>query len=541
MQSNNGIKKRVLHFYLQAHFYEEETDKVMTFINKIVIETENTIMTANEAEGKFCCRDIIVEMREDEGGIKCYVTAQETPVSYVQLYFKKEFSDNALLLGDAWERSYGELGWQKQPYSGIMPWYFFAKDNAKTYAYGVKVRPSAMCAWQVEKDEICLILDVCNGTKGVKLNGRRLLAAEIVSSEYNTDVFSACKAFCKVMCNDGIFPKKPVYGGNNWYYAYGASSQEEIVRDAEVVAKLSEGLENRPFMVVDAGWEKNTLAGPWNELKASYKDMAQLAQDIRALNVRPGCWIRPLYYVGVEFPESWVLRHMRFAEQEGVVLDVTVKDAREYVMKNICAVKEWGYELLKHDFSTMDFFGGYAFEFEDFMTRKKEAWSFFDQTCTNAEIIVEFYQDIRKAAEGLIILGCNTLSHLSAGLVEIQRIGDDTSGVEWNRTKKMGINTLAFRLCQHNAFYAVDADCVGITKNIDWQQNVQWLELVANSGTPLFFSLSPDSYTDEIFEALRSAMVINAKQADVCEPVSWLETKTPEKWKINGEMKEFRW
>ena len=102
----------------------------MTFINKIVIETENTIMTANEAEGKFCCRDIIVEMREDEGGIKCYVTAQETPVSYVQLYFKKEFSDNALLLGDAWERSYGELGWQKQPYSGIMPWYFFEIGRA---------------------------------------------------------------------------------------------------------------------------------------------------------------------------------------------------------------------------------------------------------------------------------------------------------------------------------------------------------------------------------------------------------------------------
>ena len=46
----------------------------MTFINKVVIETENTIMTANEAEGKFCCRDIIVEMGEDEDGIKCYVT-----------------------------------------------------------------------------------------------------------------------------------------------------------------------------------------------------------------------------------------------------------------------------------------------------------------------------------------------------------------------------------------------------------------------------------------------------------------------------------
>ena len=513
----------------------------MQFINKIVVELENETVIAEKVGNTFFCRDISIEMCEEKGSLVPYVTAQETPVSYVRLYFKKEFSDNALLFGDTWERSYGDLEWQKQPYARIMPWYFFANEGTKTFAYGVKVRPASMCAWTVENDEICLILDVCNGSKGVQLDGRKLRAAEIVSDEYTTDVFSACKAFCRLMCTDGIFPEKPVYGGNNWYYAYGESSQEEIVRDAEMIAKLSEGLENRPFMIVDAGWEKNTLAGPWNELKASFKDMKQLAQDIRAVNVRPGCWVRPLYYVGVEFPEAWVLRHMEFADQEGVVLDVTVKEAREYVMKNICAIKEWGYELLKHDFSTMDFFEGYAFQFDDFMSRNKKEWSFFDKTHTNAEIILGFYQDIRKAADGMIIIGCNTLSHLCAGLVEIQRIGDDTSGVEWERTTKMGVNTLAFRLCQHNVFYTIDADCVGITKKIDWKQNAQWLELVANSATPLFISLSPDSYTDEILKALRSAMVVGAKQTDDCEPMDWLETKTPQKWKINGEIKEFQW
>ena len=513
----------------------------MQFINKIVVELEKETVIAEKVGDIFLCRDIRVEVREEEGVLACYITAQETPVSYVRLYFKKEFSDNALLLGDTWERSYGDLEWQKQPYARIMPWYFFANEGAKTYAYGVKVRPAAMCAWKVENEEICLILDVCNGSQGVQLNGRRLLAAEILSKEYSAEVFAACKAFCGRMCTDGIFPKKPLYGGNNWYYAYGASSQEEILRDAEVIAKLSEGLENRPFMIVDAGWEKNTLAGPWNELKATFKDMKQLARGIRALNVRPGCWVRPLYYVGVDFPEAWVLRYMEFADQEGVVLDLTVKEAREYVMKNISAIKEWGYELLKHDFSTMDIFEGYAFEFDDFMTRHKKGWSFADKTRTNAEIIVGFYQDIRKAADGMIIMGCNTLSHLCAGLVEVQRIGDDTSGVEWDRTTKMGVNTLAFRMCQHNAFYTIDADCVGITKGIAWQQNAQWLELVANSATPLFISLSPDCYTDEIMEDLRSAMVIGAKQTDDCSPVDWLETKTPKKWKINGEIKEFEW
>ena len=513
----------------------------MEFINKIVIELEHEIINAEKDGEEFRCRDVSIELQEEQGCMACYIKAQTTPLSYVRLYFKKDFSDKALLLGDTWERSYGDLEWQKQPYTRIMPWYFLAKDTTNVYAYGVKVRPSSMCAWRVEDEEICLTLDVCNGSKGVQLNGRKLLAAEIVSHQYDSDAFSACKEFCKVMCDDGALPETPIYGGNNWYYAYGNSSDEEILRDAELLADLSKGLENRPFMVVDDGWAKNVCAGPWDELRESFKDMERLARNIRALNVRPGCWIRPLFYVGCQIPEAWVLRHHVHQDEAGVILDVTVKEAREYILESIRNVKKWGYELLKHDFTTTDIFDGYSFQFEDFMTRKQQDWTFFDQTRTNAEIIVEFYKDIRKAADGMMIMGCNTLSHLCAGLVEIQRIGDDTSGFEWERTKKMGVNTLAFRLCQHNVFYAVDADCVGITQHIDWKQNVQWLELVVNSGTPLFFSLSPDCYTDEILGDLRSAIAVNSKQVDKCEPMDWFETKTPKKWKINGEVREFEW
>jgi len=44
----------------------------------------------------------------------------------------------------------------------------------------------------------------------------------------------------------------------------------------------------------------------------------------------------------------------------------------------------------------------------------------------------------------------------------------------------MGVNTLAFRLAQHNAFYMVDADCVGILgDNIPWEKNRQWLALLS--------------------------------------------------------------
>lgn len=515
----------------------------MDVVKRVTIELENELHTCKAVGDEFRFRDVCVSFEErSNNALACFITAQNTPVSYVRISFDKDFTDKAVLLGDTWERSYGDLEWRKQPYERVMPWYFFAKEGDTVRAYGVRVRPNAMCAWSVEGGEVCLTLDVCNGSRGVMLDGRRLLAAEVVDDTYHTaNVYKACKDFCKRMCDDGIFPSVPVYGGNNWYYAYGDSSDEEIVRDAKMLAEASEGLANRPYVVVDDGWEKNRCAGPWDALRGTFKDMQKLARDIRSQGVLPGCWIRPLFYIGCDIPRDWVLRKQAEQGKAGVVLDITVPDAREYVLNGFRLLKDLGYALIKHDFTTRDLLGRYSFECDGFMTRQDEPWHFCDTTRTNAEIIVDFYRDIRKAAADVLIMGCNTLSHLCAGLVEIQRAGDDTSGVEWERTKRMGVNTLAFRMCQHKVFYDIDADCVGITTGIAWEKNRQWLDLVAHSGTPLFVSLSPDCYTKEVLDALRSAFKVNSEQRDICEPIDWTESKTPSEWLINGKKVKFNW
>ncbi len=100
-------------------------------------------------------------------------------------------------------------------------------------------------------------------------------------------------------------------------------------------------------------------------------------------------------------------------------------------------------------------------------------WRFWDTSRTTAEIIVAFYETVYWAAGHMVILGCNCIGHLGAGLMHANRIGDDTSGMEWDRTKKMGVNTLAFRMPQHGTFFAADADCVGITEKIPWNKNRQ--------------------------------------------------------------------
>ena len=60
------------------------------------------------------------------------------------------------------------------------------------------------------------------------------------------------------------------------------------------------------------------------------------------------------------------------------------------------------------------------------------------------------------------------MGHLGAGLFEIQRTGDDTSGHVWERTRRMGVNTLAYRLPQHGTFFVIDADCAAHTSQTPW-------------------------------------------------------------------------
>jgi len=46
---------------------------------------------------------------------------------------------------------------------------------------------------------------------------------------------------------------------------------------------------------------------------------------------------------------------------------------------------------------------------------------FNDRSKTNAEILLELYQTIRKAAGKMLLIGCNTVSHLSAGIFDLMR------------------------------------------------------------------------------------------------------------------------
>ncbi len=518
-------------------------DRVSVFDEARSIEKKLTRSGANwQGSGV----EVSAEICNGKAGteVAIYVTAPNLYLTRIRIRWHGAFPVDWKYLGDHWERSYGDLEFRGLAGDRLMPWYFLATNGRHTYACGVKTGASAVCYWQVDAAGVTLSLDVSNGGSGVHLGTRRLHAATVTArtSRSGESPIDAARSFCTAMCEHPILPAAPVYGSNNWYYAYGNNtSAERSLRDAQLLAELvPSNISNRPFCVIDMGWHAaREGAGPAQQTSTDYPDMPGLAQKMRALGVRPGIWSRPTLTVQPN-ARPWRLPPAGGRPQgELIAMDPSIPEALDYMAANVRLIQKWGYELIKYDFSTFDLLGRWGFEMATGLT--DEGWHFHDQSLTTAEIIRNFYKAIRLGAGDAVLIGCNTIGHLAAGLVEVQRIGDDTSGLEWARTRKMGINTLAFRLPQQSTFFVVDADCVPLTSDIPWDLTRQWLDLVTRSGTAVFVSVDPKALPSERKTPLRAALQAASESRSPGAPADWLETTTPQKWRLDRKAVRYDW
>lgn len=499
----------------------------------IELTTETKTVTAKWENDDYNLDDINVKLNQDNEHLAIFLTAQTSKVKWIKLRWNNlSWDKNVRFLGDAWERGYGDMEWKGMNPNRFMPWYFCAKSEAKSVCYGVKVRPSAMCFWQVDSLGMTLFLDVRCGGSGVNLKGRVIKLADVIACEMrDCTSFEAMQEFCGQMCEDPILPKYPVYGSNNWYYAYGKSSESEILADCDYILNLTKDIENKPYMVIDDCWQEHHRlneynGGPWTKGNEKFPDMKALAEKLVQKGVRPGIWVRLLLNEDENIKNEWRLSHNN-------CIDPTNPEALNYIKEDIKRICNWGYTLIKHDFSTFDLFGKWGFQMSPLVT--DDGWHFYDDSLTSAEVVKLLYKAILdasvEASNGeTLILGCNTVGHLGAGYMHINRTGDDTSGVIWERTRFMGVNTLAFRLPQHGKFYEIDADCVGIDGGISWSMNKQWADVLAKSGTPLFISVRPNILDETEKQELHEILKVASKQEYHVIPVDWEETTCPEHW-----------
>lgn len=484
---------------------------------------------------------------QEDNRCAVYVRSRDDMESISFVWFispEERRSEAVRVLGDAWERSYGELAWEGIEPERVMPWYFAVSSGSDsnpdtvgrfTECFGVMVQPDAMCSWKYDGFAVTLTMDVRNGCLPVNFDNRTVHLATVLFSEYrDISAFDSLCAFCREMSPSPLVTDSVIYGSNNWYYAYGKSSAEEILSDTKLIVSLCEGNENKPYMVIDDGWTPVGTNPPWvpNE---RFGDMKVLSSKMAEMGVIPGIWVRYLS------DEKFLLDLPDEARRgrNNFYLDPTHPAVIRHIEETTRKLCADGYKLIKHDYSTFDICGRWGREMSDKVCCGGEG--FFDRSKTTAQVIKDFYKLILANAGDTLILGCNTVSHLCAGLCHANRTGDDTSGRAWGPTRKNGINTLAFRACQNRAFYIVDADCVGEMGNYDWNLNSQWLRMVAESGTSLFVSCKPSVADGRIYEDLKREYSPASRQNGSIVPLDWMETNQPREYLLDGEKVIFDW
>lgn len=460
-----------------------------------------------------------------DGEVPVQVTSESATLCFLHLRWKGEQGEAVQSIGDQWERSYGDLEWRGAIPNRMMPWYFLSRDGGAggiAYGYGVKTQPSAFCFWQQDKDGITLTVDLRNGGEATLLGRRELLACTVVMRKGapGETIAHAGREFCMKMCPSPRLPKGAIFGSNDWNYAYGKNTAAGILRDADLIASIAPSGEVKPYIVIDDGYQD----------PSRFPSMADLASQIKKRRLRPGIWVRPMRAPSTAQPSLLLpnARYGREASGGSPAYDPTIPEALDEVLKALRTPVGWGYEFIKHDFSTVELFGRWGSEMNTGPARP--GWHFQDRSRTSAEIVNDLYHAMRATAgEQTVILGCNTVGHIAAGTFESQRIADDTSGREWERTRRFGVNGLTHRIAQHRTFSCIDPDCVAVTQAIGWRETSQWMDVVARSGTSLFLSPEPGAVTPETKAAMKEALAIVADGASGF-PTNPLEGTTPSDW-----------
>jgi alpha-galactosidase len=478
-----------------------------------------------------------LEVLTTPAGGQLHVTLAAPTVAAIRLRLRwhVDLSATRAFLGDHWERSYGDLEWRSEVPNRPMPWYFMAWNGTATAAFGVATAPSAFCFWNADRAGVTLWADVRSGGVGVQLGARVLPVCDVCvrPGRQGESPFAATRAFCRQMCRTPLLPKEPVYGTNDWYYAYGDSHPDVLLDTTKLIVSLSPDGGNRPWSVIDDGWSPDgPEKGMWDRGNARFGDMAVFADKISETGALPGIWFRPLLAAQARPASLRMTRDPRF-------FDPTIPDALAIVAEDTRRLRAWGYRLIKHDYSSFDICGRWGFDMMPAVTG--DTWQFADRSRTTAEIVLALYRTLREAAGDALLIGCNTFTHLSAGQFEINRIGDDVSGASWDRTRRMGVNTMAFRAAHHGTFYAADPDIAPITSKHPWDKGKQWLQLLAASGMPAFVSPELRAVDADVRRELKAAFALAAIEQPVPEPLDWLETTCPRRWRLGGRSAVFDW
>ena len=496
-------------------------------------------------EEKLPC-PVRFEYQIQNGFARVIVYPSDSPVKYLKLRWRGDFSFVDKVYGDQWERAgtNAVLEWRSVNGSRVLPWFCYLIGDNKTACYGVKTGANCFAFWQVDTHGITLFLNLTNGWNGVQLE-KPLLACEVVQTEgeIGQDCYDVATQFSKKLCDSPILPKEPIFGVNNWYWAYGNISKEVVLQETDYLLRMTGKTKHRPYMIIDDGWQKNRtygdnayIGGEWTP-NERFGDMRALVDKIHEKGAKVGLWFRPLL-TREDVPQDAVLCE----ESGGKILDPSHPYTIEKVMEDVQRIKSWGVDLIKHDFTTIDITGIQPLTSEQnsahFIDGKR---NFYDKTRTLATIIKDLYYAIQTSAGEIDVIGCNTIGHLTAGIHSVYRVGNDTSGQNFEWTKRHGVNSI-MRLPQNNAFYNVDPDCAAFTDMVNAEINLDYLELCAITGMTTLASVTPHILNEHELNRIRKIFQLADKNQGDYVIKNYDKNSIPDTYiNTSGKIKKYDW
>lgn len=463
-------------------------------------------------ENRTC--DVKYDYAVQNKSAKVTVYPSGSPVKYLKLRFRGDLRKVEKVYGDTWERSSAGayLEWRSVMSCRPLPWFCYLIQEGRTYCYGVKTGADCFASFYVDTDGITLFLNLCCGNDGTDLQAP-IVACEVVelAAEPHENAYQTAARFATCLCDRPVLPKTPVFGVNNWYWAYGDISHEIVLEETEQLMELTKGCTHAPYMIIDDGWQINRadaqnttcIGGPWagNE---RFADMRRTAEEIRKRGAKAGLWFRPLL-TREDVPEGAKLCE----DYGGNVLDLTHPYVLETAEREAKKFADWGFSLIKHDFSTFDTTGNAPLSGDAGHTYRLcvDGRRFYDRTKTTATALKDLYKAVQRGAGTNDVIGCNTVSHLTAGIHSMYRIGGDTSGRSFEWTRRYGINSV-MRLPLNDALYRADPDCAPFTPCVPFAANLDFLRMCALTGMTTLASIAPHSLTKEQAQKIREVFLL---------------------------------
>lgn len=109
------------------------------------------------------------------------------------------FNDDTLVLGDAWERSYGDLCFRPVSVNHVAPWYFLAQSGDSVFAVGIKTGANAFVSFTYTANSVTALVDARCGAAETNLKAKENLESFCLNMALRTgtlwefdDTFASC-------------------------------------------------------------------------------------------------------------------------------------------------------------------------------------------------------------------------------------------------------------------------------------------------------------------------------------------------------------